>query len=140
MQPSVTNKNFVKEKGIQTELLFETTSQIPGSVHYSIKRYARPKNWIGEDVGVINYYYQSSEQKNSYLELRFCSIGNMYCRRDQTECSQCKASSSFNCEQKTESVDFLSFVFSSSLHTFLKFVVLHSLPCLPILNDAPLVN
>jgi AraC-like DNA-binding protein len=39
----------------------------------------------------------------------------MYCRRDSKECSQCKAHASFNCEQKTESVDFLSFVFSSSL-------------------------
>ena len=116
MQPSTTHKNFVKEqKGIQTELLFEASSQIPGSVHYSIQRFARPKNWIADDVGVINYYYQSSNQKGSYLELKFCSIGNMYCRRDQTECSQCRANTSFNCEQKAESVDFLSFVFSSSL-------------------------
>lgn len=116
MQPSITHKNFVKEqRGIQTELLFEASSQIPGSVHYSIQRFARPQNWIADDVGVINYYYQSSEEKESRLELRFCSIGNMYCRRDQKECSQCKANVSFNCEQKTESVDFLSFVFSSSL-------------------------
>lgn len=116
MQPSITHKNFVKEqRGIETELLFEASSQIPGSVHYSIQRFARPKNWIADDVGVINYYYQSSEEKESRLELRFCSIGNMYCRRDQKECSQCKANVSFNCEQKTESVDFLSFVFSSSL-------------------------
>jgi len=116
VQPSAIHKSFVKEqKGIQTELLFEASSQIPGSVHYSIKRYARPKNWIADDVGVINYRYQSSQQKGNYLELRFCSIGNMYCRRDQTECNQCKAHASFNCEQKAESVDFLSFVFSSSL-------------------------
>jgi AraC family transcriptional regulator len=110
------HKKFVKENnGIQTEMLFEASSQIPGSVHYSIKRYARPKSWIADDIGVINYYYQSSEEKEGYLELKFCSIGNMYCRRDQKECSQCKANASFNCEQKTESVDFLSFVFSCSL-------------------------
>ena len=100
---------------LQTELLFEATSQIPGSVQYSIKRYIRPKTWIADDVGVINYQYQSSDAQKNYLELRFCSIGNMYCRRDQKECSQCKANASFNCEQKTESVDFLSFVFTSSL-------------------------
>ena len=116
MQPAVTHKSFVKEQSaIQTELLFEASSQIPGSVNYSIKRYARPKNWIADDVGVINYHYQSTASKESCLELRFCSIGNMYCRRDQTECSQCKAHASFNCEQKAESVDFLNFVFSSSL-------------------------
>jgi AraC family transcriptional regulator len=102
-------------RGIQTELLFEASSQIPGSVHYSIKRYVRPNNWIADDIGVINYHYQSSHPAENYLELRFCSIGNMYCRRDQKECNQCKANASFNCEQKTESVDFLSFVFSSTL-------------------------
>jgi AraC family transcriptional regulator len=113
MQDLAADKKFVN--GIQTELLFETSSQIPGSVHYSIKRYARPKNWIADDVGVIHYYYQSSDPNENYLELKFCSIGNMYCRRDQKECSQCRANASFNCEQKTESVDFLSFVFTSSL-------------------------
>lgn len=116
MQGLAVNKNFVnRQNAIQTELLQETASQIPGSVQYSIKRYARPKNWIAEDVGVINYHFQSSPQKQSYLELRFCSIGNMYCRRDQTECYQCKAHASFNCEQKVESVDFLNFAFTSSL-------------------------
>jgi AraC-like DNA-binding protein len=115
VQPSITHKNFVKDHGIQTELLFEGSSKIPGSVHYSIKRFARPKNWIADDLGVINYYYQPSVEKEPFLELGFCSIGNMYCRRDQTECSQCKANVSFNCEQKVESVDFLSFVFSSSV-------------------------
>lgn len=116
VQPLVTHKNFVKDgDGIQTEMLFETSSQIPGSVHYSIKRYVRPKNWIADDVAVINYSYKSSEQNENRLELKFCSIGNMYCRRDQSECSQCKAHASFNCEQKSESVDFLSFEFSPSL-------------------------
>jgi len=64
---------------------------------------------------MINYHFQSSTQKESYLELKFCSIGNMYCRRDRMECNQCRANTSFNCEQKAESVDFLSFVFTSSL-------------------------
>jgi AraC family transcriptional regulator len=115
MQPVAFNKKFIPEHGLQTELLFEASSQIPGSVHYSIKRYARPGNWIADDVGVIQYHYQPSGQSENYLELRFCSIGNMYCRRDQKECSQCRANASFNCEEKAESVDFLSFVFTSSL-------------------------
>jgi AraC family transcriptional regulator len=113
MQAITVDKKFVN--AIQTELLFETSSQIPGSVQYSIKRYARPKNWIADDLGVIHYQYQSSNPNKNYLELKFCSIGNMYCRRDQRECNQCRANASFHCEQKTESVDFLSFVFTSSL-------------------------
>lgn len=100
---------------VQTELLFEVSSRIPGSVHYSIKRYARPKNWLADDVGAIRYFYEPSAPEKNHLELKFCSIGNMYCRRDESECSQCKAHASFNCEEKVESVDFLSFVFSSTL-------------------------
>lgn len=116
MQPAVIDKkNIPEQHTVQTELLFETSSQIPGSVHYFIKRYARPKNWIADDIGMIHYHYQSSDPDKNRLELKFCSIGNMYCRRDQKECSQCKANASFNCEEKTESVDFLSFVFTSSL-------------------------
>ena len=116
MQSVAIHKNFLPRlQEIGTELLFEASSQIPGSVHYSIKRFARPKNWIADDVGVFHYHYNPSNQKQNFLELRFCSIGNMYCRRDEKECGQCKAKISFNCEHKAESVDFLSFAFSSSL-------------------------
>jgi len=116
MQSLPLRENFVTTPHeVGTELLFEVASKIPGSVHYSIKRYARPKNWIADDVGLINYHYQSTDAQKNYLELKFCSIGNMYCRRDQKECNPCKANASFNCEQKAESVDFLSFVFTSSL-------------------------
>jgi AraC family transcriptional regulator len=115
MQLATADKNYVNQQEVSTEVLFEASSQIPGSIHYAIKRYARPRNWIADDVGIINYNYQSSDSNNHFLELRFCTVGNMYCRRDQTECWQCKANSSANCEQKEESVDFLSFVFTSSL-------------------------
>ncbi len=116
MQSVATRDGFVsRHHEIGTELLLEASSQIPGSVHYYIKRFERPRNWIADDVGVFHYHYNSADQKQSFLELRFCSIGNMYCRRDETECGQCKANVSFNCEQKAESVDFLNFVFSSSL-------------------------
>jgi AraC family transcriptional regulator len=122
MQQLVISTDFHPEQiGVQTELLFEANSRIPGSVQYSIKRYARPKNWIADDVGVIRYHYQPSNPEGNRLELKFCSIGNVYCRRDQKECSQCKAHASFHCEQKEESVDFLSFVFSAAhLEQFVK--------------------
>ena len=98
-----------------TELLLESKSQIPGSVQYSIRRFARPENWMAEDAGMINYHYEPAQPEKNYLELSFCTIGNMYCRRDQQECSQCKAGASFHCQEKVESVDFLNFVFSSTL-------------------------
>ena len=116
MQYVMTSGNLAPEHlGLKAELVFETGRQIPGSVQYSIKRYARPKNWMGDDVGVLKYHYEPSRPEQNHLELKFCIIGNMYCRQFQAECNQCKAHASFNCREKVESVDFLSFVFSSTL-------------------------
>jgi AraC family transcriptional regulator len=116
MQEPFTSPGFSPEyPGLQTELVFESCSQIPGSVQYSIRRFERPRNWIADDIGIVNYHYEPANKEHNQLELRFCSIGNMYCRRDQKECSQCRAHASFNCVEKVESVDFLSFVFSSTL-------------------------
>ncbi len=116
MQEHITTSGFEAEQtGLQTELLFESNSQIPGSVRYSIRRFARPPNWMADDVGVIHYNYVPSDPDRNELQLKFCSIGNMYCRRDLKECNECRAHTSFNCEEKVESVDFLSFHFSASL-------------------------
>jgi AraC-like DNA-binding protein len=100
---------------LQTELIHEAEKQIPGSVNYSIRRYAKPVNFMADEVGVLKYNFESSGNGKNNLELKFCTIGNMYCRRNKNECSQCRAHASFNCEEKVESVDFLSFVFSSTL-------------------------
>lgn len=109
----------INEHAIQSALLFESGTGLSNSFQYSIKRYARPKNWIADDVGIFNYHYHPLHHEHNRIELRFCSIGNMYCKKNETECNQCKAHASFRCEQKTESVDFLSFHFpSSSLSQF----------------------
>ena len=116
MQYLMTSGNLAPEHlGLKAELVFETSRQIPGSVQYAVKRYARPKNWMGDDVGVLKYHYEPSRPEQNHLELKFCIIGNIYCRHFQTECNQCRAHVSINCEEKVESVDILSFVFSSTL-------------------------
>ena len=115
MQRTIYKSKPVEPPKPSTELLFGVSSRIPGSVQYSIRRFARPENWNAEDVGLINYHYQAADPSENYLELRFCTIGNMYCRRDQKECNECKAHASFSCEEKVESVDFLSFVFNATL-------------------------
>lgn len=112
----VISSDFHPEQvGVQTELLMESSSSIPGSVAYTIRRFARPANWMGEDVGVIKYHFNPDHQEENRLELKFCVIGNLYCRRDKHECHHCRAQASHLCEQKVESVDFLSFTFSSTL-------------------------
>lgn len=116
MQYLVTSDHLVPEHfGLKADLLYENRRQIPGSVHYSIRRYARPRNWMGDDVGVLKYHYDAANPGRNHVELKFCLVGNMYCRKYQNECNQCKAHTSLNCEQKVESVDIVSFVFSSTL-------------------------
>lgn len=101
--------------GMETDLLFESGKQIPGSVQFYIKRYVRPSGWMGEEVGQLTYHYADKDPDKNYLELRFCLIGNMYCHKFQNECNQCKAHASASCNDKIESVDFISFTFSSTL-------------------------
>jgi AraC family transcriptional regulator len=99
---------------IQQQLAYETGQSIPGSVQYSIKRFTRPGDWMGEDTGMIRYSVDE-QPGNNHLELRFCVSGNMYCRQNQDECRKCKVHHSANCAEKLESIDLLSFVFSSTL-------------------------
>jgi AraC family transcriptional regulator len=107
---------------LTTTVLFEGSRHIPGSVHYAIKRFAKPAGWKGQEKGQLKYHYHESNSHKNYLELRFCLVGNMYCKKYQNECNQCKAHLSHNCEEKIESVDFVSFAFSSKLlEQFLKF-------------------
>ncbi|HEU0109239.1 MAG TPA: AraC family transcriptional regulator [Flavisolibacter sp.] len=106
---------LVEHLGLKANLVYETGRQIPGSVRYTIKRFNRPKNWLGDDVGALNYHYEPSRPTENHLELKFCVIGNMYCRKYGAECNQCRANASLSCEEKVESVDLLSFVFSSTL-------------------------
>ena len=105
----------------QMALLQEKEQLIPGSVHYSIKRYQHNQQWSMDDVGMMVYHFEKNEPKENYLELKFCLSGNIYCREKDTECNMCKAGLSKNCTEKVNSVDVLSFKFSPAhLSQFVK--------------------
>src|SRR3954464_2592829 len=93
----------------QFAILHEKDRQIPGSVQYTIKRYQHNSQWNIEDTGMMVYHYEKSGQKESYLELKFCVTGNIYCRQKDTECNMCKYSASKTCVERVASVDVLSF-------------------------------
>ncbi len=99
----------------QLELLYEKEQQMPGSVHYSIRRYTRLSQWNLEDSGMMVYHYEKSDPRKNYLELKFCVSGNMYCRQKETECDMCRAGLSKNCSDRSESMDVLGFRFSPAL-------------------------
>jgi AraC-like DNA-binding protein len=96
----------------QMVVLHEKEQQMPGSVHYIIRRYDNKSQWNMDDVGMMVYHYEKDDPKENYLELKFCLSGNMYCRQEDTACGMCKAGLSKNCTEKATSVDVLSFKFS----------------------------
>ncbi len=105
----------------QLVLLYEKEQQMPGSVHYSIRRYSHNSQWNIDDTGMMVYHYEKSDPKENYLELRFCVTGNVYCRQKDTDCNMCKAGLSKNCTDNANSVDVLSFKFSRAhLSQFVK--------------------
>ena len=69
MQYVMISGNLAPEHlGLKAELVFEASRQIPGSVQYSVKRYARPKNWMGDDVGVLKYHYEPLQVHGSQVQ------------------------------------------------------------------------
>ncbi|MBD0368602.1 MAG: helix-turn-helix transcriptional regulator [Flavisolibacter sp.] len=97
------------------QLVYESGQQIPGSVHYTIKRFAKPSGWMSEDVGVFRYHFEPRQPEKNHLELRFCITGNMYCRQYQDECNRCPLHETINCHAQVESLDVFNFVFTSTL-------------------------
>jgi AraC family transcriptional regulator len=102
-------------------LLQEKYQQIPGSVHYEIKRYYRNPQWNIDDTGMLVYHYEKNQGSQNYLELKYCLSGNVYCKKKDTECDMCRFGESKNCVEKVDSVDVVSFRFSPvQLSQFIK--------------------
>lgn len=97
----------------QLEILLEREQQIPGSVQYIINRFRKHTQWNMDDTGMIVYNYKKEDLKENYLELRFCVSGNVYCKQKQVECDLCKFNASKSCVERVESIDVLSFRFST---------------------------
>lgn len=97
----------------QLILLHEKEQQMPGSVHYDIKRFGRSSQWSVEDTGMMVYHYRKEEPKENYFELRFCLSGNVYCKQKEVECDSCKFNASPNCLERVETIDVMSFRFSA---------------------------
>lgn len=112
-----------KQRPLQEQMpvLYEKEQQAPGSVHYSIRRYTHQPQWNIEDTGMLVYHFEKENSKESFLELKFCISGNIYCRQKNAECDRCKINLSKDCAEKEETVDLLSFRFSpAQLSQFVK--------------------
>lgn len=111
----------------EQDLLLNIDRNVPGSVHYSIKRYRKLSQWNIDDAGLLIYHYVKNDPEKNYLELNFCVSGNVYCKQKKLECDYCKISAFKNCPEKTDSIDVLSFHFKPS---YLSQFKIHSAPAL----------
>ncbi len=91
----------------------EKERQIPGSVQYTIRRYRKNSQWNVDDMGMLVYNFRKEEPAQSYVELRFCVAGNVYCRKKEIECDSCKLNATPGCSERVDTVDVLSFRFES---------------------------
>lgn len=94
-------------------VLQEKERQIPGSVQYVIKRYQRNPQWNMDDTGMMVYHFKKGAPKENYLELKFCVTGNAYCNRQEMNCGDCQQNSLNKCVNKLDTIDVLSFRFST---------------------------
>lgn len=97
----------------QLELIQEREQQIPGSVQYLIRRYRRNPQWNMDDVGMMVYHFKKDDARDNYVELKFCVTGNAYCNQKDVGCGQCQARSLKSCQNRIDTIDVLSFRFST---------------------------
>ncbi|WP_227990595.1 helix-turn-helix transcriptional regulator [Flavisolibacter ginsenosidimutans] len=115
MQHLVYTELLPEAQSLATNVLFETEHSVAGLVQQAVKRFAKPASWMGDEKAQLRYHYEPSNPAKNSLELRFCLIGNVYCKKFRNECNQCKAHLSKDCEARVESVDFVSLSFSPKL-------------------------
>ena len=96
----------------EMKLLHEREQTIPGSVQYLFKRYERNPQWNMDDTGMMVYHFKKGSSRENYLELKFCVTGSVYCNRE-IECDRCRIEHYRNCNGKMDTVDVLTFRFST---------------------------
>lgn len=101
----------------ELEVLQHVERQVPGSVTYTITRFKKQNGWNVDDMAEVFYHYDENDVKDSYIQLRFCVSGNVYCRQKQAECDFCQLNNVKTCVEKFDSVDVLKFTFS---HNYLQ--------------------
>jgi AraC family transcriptional regulator len=105
----------------ELELLAEKEKQIQGTWKYAIRRYRRHPQWNAEDSGMFVYHVQENDSSRNYMELRFCVLGNAYCRDKNMDSDSCRIQESTVCEHKVPTVDVLHFRFEHAhLSQFVK--------------------
>ena len=51
------------------DLLYQKEQQIPGSIHYNIRRYYAQHPWVADDTGMLVYHFNPAKPKENYLAM-----------------------------------------------------------------------
>jgi len=98
------------------DLVYKKQQDIPGSVQYTVFRYATQIELEADEMGMMVYEYNANKHDLSFLELKYCSIGQRYCGKKN--CDDCRESNR-ECNDATQHVDVFKFHFNKSfLHQF----------------------
>jgi AraC family transcriptional regulator len=97
---------------VPMELLYQKDQHIPGSIKYDIRRFHADGKFNADDMGMLVYHYHENDASRNYLELKFCTSGNRYCR--EKSCANCNEFPTDNCSGKLQTVDVFTFHFTST--------------------------
>lgn len=92
------------------DLLFQKKQNIPGAIHYDIRRYYAQDEWNASDTGMMVYHYSKNHKEDCYIDLRYCTIGNRYCTNK--DCSSCSLEPTTECSGKLKTIDVFNFHFT----------------------------
>lgn len=102
MQPAIHHTPITDKAGLDAGVVYQAASKLGEDVSISVIRYERTAASSADDSAVVSYHI---EKGISYLELRYCVSGNMYCRQFGVACSQCKLTEDDACQQQVETTD-----------------------------------
>ena len=94
------------------QLVMGKEQTIPNAIQYSIKRFEKSPDLSFEEIGLMVYSYSPRKTKESYLQLKFCVAGSMYCS-DQ-DCSHCTIGNFKNCTDSADSIELIQINFSAA--------------------------
>lgn len=110
-------ESSVDHSGLNAPLVYEGKKTIAGELQVSIRRYEKPVGFMAEDVAVLNYQVSKKKRQENTLELKYCLVGNMYCRQFDAACESCKLQGTLSCDRQVETVDYFHFVFTGDALT-----------------------
>lgn len=92
-------------------VVYHAVNELGGDVRCEVSRVERTAERPVDDLVTISYI---TLKKETYLQLRYCVSGNMYCRQNGAACHQCRAHEADSCRERIETIDEVSISFSKT--------------------------